>query len=108
MPVHVRKHSRHTTGGKTVPVRAHTRVGDKKRLPKSEAASLVSGKYKPTSSFLKEVSYDKKFKTLTVNIGKRVYKYHGVPLHEYEGLVKASSSGSYFATHIKKYTFTKK
>lgn len=107
MPVHVRKYTKRTSSGKTVTVRAHQRQGDKKRLPRKEAASLVSKEYKPTSSFLKKVSYNPLSKVLTVGIGGKTYKYLSVPEHEYEGLVKSKSSGSYFATHIKKYKFIK-
>jgi len=107
MSVHVRKHTKRSSTGKTVTVRAHTRQGEKKRLPKKEAASLLSKSYSPTSSFLKSVSYNPLSKVLTVDIGKKKYKYLSVPEHEYEGLVKAKSTGSYFATNIKKYKFTK-
>lgn len=107
MSVHVRKHIRKGAAGKPVTVRAHTRIGDTKRLPKKEAASLVSNEYKPTSSFLKRVAYNPTSKTLSVDIGSKSYKYFGVPKHHYEGLVKAKSTGSYFATHIKKFKFTK-
>lgn len=54
------------------------------------------------SSNLRDCSYDEETKTLYVSFtsGGR-YKYSGVPLAVYEGLVDADSAGSYFQSEIK-------
>lgn len=54
------------------------------------------------SSNLSSVGYDVRTATLEVAFHSGgVYQYAGVPLTTYEGLMAASSHGSYLARHIK-------
>ena len=56
-----------------------------------------------TSSHLDSVGYDSSSQTLEVEFnGGSVYQYFSVPLQRYEGLMAASSKGSYFDSYIKK------
>ena len=54
------------------------------------------------SSNLKAVAYSASYETLEIEFhGGRVYWYQGVPERIYEGLMSASSKGSYHHNHIK-------
>lgn len=54
------------------------------------------------SSNLVSVGYCQSSRTLEVEFhGSRVYLYFEVPANIYEGLMRASSKGSYHAEHIK-------
>ncbi len=55
-----------------------------------------------TSSNLKSVGYDRKNRILEIEFQNgRVYRYHGVPPEEYEGLLTAPSLGKYFIANIR-------
>lgn len=59
---------------------------------------------KISSSNIREASYDKKTKVLTmifINRPTWVYKYINVPPKIWTGLIKAESKGIYFAERIK-------
>ena len=56
-----------------------------------DSSNLASAGYDPDSRIL-EIEF---------NSGS-VYQYYAVPQHEYEGLMRADSHGSYFNAHIKK------
>ncbi len=60
------------------------------------------------SSNLKSVGYDKDnlFLFITFHSGD-TYRYSGIPLSVYEGLLNASSKGSYHHNFIKKYPYIK-
>lgn len=56
-----------------------------------------------TSSNLRSVGYAPASQTLEIEFDHGgVYQYSGVPQAEYDGLMSASSHGSYFDRHIKK------
>ena len=56
-----------------------------------------------SSSNLKSVGYDPKTSTLEVEfLNSGLYSYSNVPQSVYDGLMSASSHGSYFNTHVKK------
>lgn len=64
---------------------------------------------KVRSSTVLSVGYDISSKDLELEFhGSRLYLYHHVPPAVYEGLVKATSIGTYFNAKIKnKYPFTR-
>lgn len=54
------------------------------------------------SSNLESVGYDPVSRTLEIGFRSgAVYEYFGVPESEYEGLMTATSKGSYFRDHIR-------
>lgn len=54
------------------------------------------------SSNISSIGYDAYFSILEVEFTTgAVYQYYGVPKLVYEGLMKASSHGSYLADHVK-------
>jgi KTSC domain len=56
-----------------------------------------------SSSNLKSVGYDVTDSILEVEFHNGgIYQYFNVPEHKYDGLMRASSKGSYFDTYIKK------
>jgi hypothetical protein len=56
-----------------------------------------------SSSNLRSVGYDSGEETLEIEFHSGgIYQYYEVPIHRYEGLMSASSKGSYFDTYIKK------
>jgi hypothetical protein len=56
-----------------------------------------------SSSNLASIGYDSASHTLEVAfLNGSVYQYSGVPEHIYQGLMAASSHGSYFDAHVKK------
>jgi KTSC domain len=56
-----------------------------------------------TSSNLAAVGYDPSTQTLEIKfLSSGVYQYSGIPSSVYDGLMAASSHGSYFDQHIKK------
>jgi hypothetical protein len=56
---------------------------------------------KVTSDLLREVGYDRETETLEIEfISGKIYRYHGVPDHEYETLIIAMSKGRYFQQKI--------
>lgn len=56
-----------------------------------------------SSSNLRSVGYDSDEETLEIEFHNGgIYQYFGVPEHRYEGLMNASSKGSYFDSYIKK------
>lgn len=56
-----------------------------------------------SSSNLKSVGYDESSKTLEVEfLNGTVYQYSGVPASVYQGLMSASSHGSYLDQYVKK------
>ncbi len=61
------------------------------------------------SSNLQSVGYDSTSSTLEVEFKSgSIYQYAGVPDSVYQGLMGASSHGSYFAQHIRdRYPYTK-
>jgi len=60
-----------------------------------------------SSSNLASVGYDPNRGVLEVEfLSGSVYQYFGVPESLYQGLMSASSHGSYFDAHIKKGGFT--
>lgn len=60
------------------------------------------------SSNLVAVGYDSSSQTLRIQFNNGTYDYHGVPQHVYQGLMSASSHGSYHARHIKNaYSFNR-
>ena len=61
------------------------------------------------SSNLRSVGYDSATRILEIEFhGSGIYQYSGVPEYEYNGLMNASSKGSYFAQNIKnKYSYRK-
>ncbi len=55
------------------------------------------------SSNLRSVGYDRESGTLEIEFKSgRVYQYSGVPEEVYEGLMSASSHGTYFDRYIRK------
>jgi hypothetical protein len=67
-------------------------------------------KNKVSSSNLASVSYDPSTQLLEIEfLNGSIYQYSGVPSSIYDGLMAASSHGSYFDQHIKKagYSYTK-
>lgn len=62
-----------------------------------------------SSSNLVAVGYDHASQTLRVQFNSGTYDYFFVPVHLYQGLLNASSKGSYLDTYIKKggYRFSK-
>jgi hypothetical protein len=55
-----------------------------------------------TSSDLRSVGYDANTQTLEIEFNSGgVYQYYGVPKSVYDGLMTATSHGSYFHAHIK-------
>lgn len=55
-----------------------------------------------SSSNIQSIGYDSDSSILEVEfITGRVYQYSGVPDSEYEGLMNASSHGTYLNAHIK-------
>jgi len=62
-----------------------------------------------SSSNLASVGYDSETQTLRIEFGSGgVYEYHNVPEAEYQGLMSASSKGSYFHQNIKdRYSYSK-
>lgn len=56
-----------------------------------------------SSSNLASIGYDGATRTLEIEfLNGSVYQYFAVPQHLYEGLMAASSHGSYFDAYIKK------
>lgn len=56
-----------------------------------------------SSSNLRSVGYDPDEETLEIEFHNGgVYQYFNVPHHRYDGLMSASSKGSYFDAYIKK------
>lgn len=53
------------------------------------------------SSNLEAVGYDASSQTLRIRFHSGTYDYFGVPSHIHQGLMNASSKGSYHATYIK-------
>lgn len=53
------------------------------------------------SSNLVSVGYDAETQTLRVRFRNSLYDYYNVPQFVFEGLMNASSKGSYHAAHIK-------
>ena len=54
------------------------------------------------SSNIHSVGYDRETRTLEVEFQTgSIYQYLGVPEDVYDGLMRASSKGSYFHEHIK-------
>ncbi|WP_407673775.1 KTSC domain-containing protein [Parasphingorhabdus litoris] len=55
------------------------------------------------SRAIRGVSYDSNTATLTIwfTSGEQGYDYYNVPAHVYDGLLKASSHGSYFNHYIR-------
>lgn len=62
-----------------------------------------------TSSNIDAIAYDAGSSTLYVRFNNGTsYSYSGVPESEYNGLISASSHGSYLASHIKgRYSYQK-
>ena len=62
-----------------------------------------------SSSNLESVGYEPATQTLRIEFKNGgVYEYHNVPEAEYQGLMSASSKGSYHHQNIKdRYTYTK-
>ncbi|WP_127544926.1 KTSC domain-containing protein [Paenibacillus amylolyticus] len=62
-----------------------------------------------TSSNIDAIAYDSGTSTLYVRFNNGTsYSYSGVPQSEYNGLMSASSHGSYLASHIKgRYPYSK-
>jgi hypothetical protein len=61
------------------------------------------------SSNIRSVGYDSDDMTLEIEFPDGgIYRYFNVPAHVHEGLMRASSKGSYFHDHIKEhYRFRK-
>lgn len=53
------------------------------------------------STNLIAIGYDEIFGTLRIRFKNGTYDYYNVPSHIYNGLLTASSHGSYFAKYIK-------
>ena len=54
------------------------------------------------SSNINSVGYDQESQILEIEFKHgSVYQYYGVPEHEYDNLIGATSVGSYHAQHIK-------
>lgn len=62
-----------------------------------------------SSSNLASVGYDSETRTMRVEFrNDAVYDYHNVPQEEFEGLINASSKGSYLHQNIKdRYSYSK-
>jgi hypothetical protein len=62
-----------------------------------------------SSSNLVSIGYDSETQTLEIEFVRgSVYQYSGVPEHEFQGLMSASSHGSYFHANIKdRYPYVK-
>ena len=55
-----------------------------------------------SSTHLRRVMYDRNSRTLTIEFNsRRTYLYSGVPQRTYEGLMGASSKGTYFSQNIR-------
>jgi len=55
-----------------------------------------------SSTNIRSVGYDSSSQTLEVEFHNGgIYQYYGVPSSVYQGLMNASSHGSYLAQHIK-------
>ena len=55
-----------------------------------------------TSSNIRSIGYELESQTLEVEFNNgSVYQYHGVPEHEYDAVMNASSHGIYFNANIK-------
>lgn len=55
-----------------------------------------------SSSNLRSVGYDSSTNTLEIEFNNGgIYQYSGVPYSVYQGLMAASSHGSYFHAHIR-------
>ncbi len=54
-----------------------------------------------SSSNLVSVGYDPSSQTLRIQFNSGTYDYYNVPEYVYNGLMSASSKGSYHASHIK-------
>ena len=61
------------------------------------------------SSNIRSIGYETTTQTLEIEFhGGRIYQYSGVGYAVYQGLMSATSKGSYFHSHIKdKYPFTR-
>jgi len=61
------------------------------------------------SSNIRSIGYDPDSMTLEIEFTDGgIYQYFSVPAHVHEGLMRASSKGSYFHDHIKeRYRFRK-
>jgi KTSC domain len=62
------------------------------------------------SSTIASVGYEEETSTLEVGFNNgTIYQYFGVPKHIYEGLMNASSKGSYLNQYVKRggYGYTK-
>lgn len=56
-----------------------------------------------SSSNLASVGYDENINTLEIKFHSgRIYQYYNVPVNIYNGLMNASSKGTYFDRYIKK------
>lgn len=55
-----------------------------------------------SSSNLASVGYDATSQTLRIQFKSGTYDYFGVPSHIHQGLMNASSKGTYHDTYIKK------
>jgi len=58
-----------------------------------------------SSSNLVAVGYNPSLKELTIQFHSGVYTYLGVPQQIYDGLMSASSKGSYHHQNIKRFSF---
>lgn len=55
-----------------------------------------------TSSNISSIGYDSNTRTLEVQFNNRsIYQYYNVPQSIYNGLMSASSHGSYLHSHVK-------
>lgn len=72
------------------------------RAPSSNI-SFPYRKYLQRSSVLEMIEYSAVQKILRVHFkqGKHHYDYIQVPISEYHALIRATSAGMYYATHIK-------
>jgi hypothetical protein len=62
-----------------------------------------------SSTNIASIGYDAEHKILEVEfLDRSIYQYFDVPQSLYQGLISASSHGSYLATYIKKGRFTYK
>ena len=57
------------------------------------------------SSNLRAVGYNPATQELTIEFYSGVYTYSGVPQQIFDGLLSASSKGSYHHQHIKQYPY---
>lgn len=57
-----------------------------------------------SSSNISSIGYDENSQTLEIEFHNGgVYQYFDVPINVYQDLIKAGSTGQYFAQHIKGY-----